>query len=51
MRWFIFKSPKLAGDQPLEVFHYEPPQYIIQLRAVKYGSIVVISEEELNKNV
>jgi hypothetical protein len=47
MRYFIFKSPRKPGDQPLETLAYEPGEFTISNKAVKYGPIVVISEEAI----
>lgn len=48
MNWYIYRSPKKAGDAPLEVLPYEPNDFIAGIKAQKYGSIVFISEEQLN---
>lgn len=50
MKYYIFKTPKLPSDKPLEVLNSEPLDYLIQQKALKYGSIVVISEEELERS-
>ena len=51
MKYFIFKSPRKKGDTPLEVLNYEPQEFIIEAKAMKYGSVEVVSEEKLaNEN-
>lgn len=49
MKWFVYKQPRKKEDFPIETFMYEPPQIIIEQRAVKYGPIVVLSEEYVLK--
>ena len=49
MKYFIFKSPRKPGDTPLEVLSYEPSQFIIEMKAKKYQSIIIIFEEDLKK--
>ena len=48
MRWFIYRSPRRFGDMALETMSFEPTEFIIQQKAVRYGPIIVISEEELS---
>lgn len=47
MKYFIFKAPLNTKDTPLEELNYEPNDFIIQQKAMKYGAIVVCSEEDL----
>lgn len=47
MRHFIFKSPRRPGDRHLEELSYEPTEFIIEQKALKYGNIVIVSEEEI----
>lgn len=45
MNWYIFRAPYTPGAVPLEQLTFEPPQYLIELRAMKYGSIEIMNEE------
>jgi hypothetical protein len=47
MMWYVYKSPRRFGELALETLNYEPTDFIIRQKAMKYGPIVVISEEEL----
>ena len=49
MKWFVFKTPRKHGDRPVEVKEYEPMVTQIELYAQRYGPIVVVSEEQLDK--
>jgi len=46
MKWFIYKTPKLQGDKPVMTLNYPPNDFIIEQYAMKFGPIVVISDEE-----
>lgn len=49
MTYYIFKSPRKKGDRHLETLRYEPNDFIVQQKAVKYGPIIIISETELQE--
>lgn len=49
MNFYIFKSPHKKGVKPLEVLTYEPPDYIVRLRALKYGSIEIMNDDKLKE--
>lgn len=49
MKYHIFKAPLNVNDIPLETLNYEPNEQIIELKAMKYGSIVICSEEDLKQ--
>lgn len=48
MKYYIFRQPRKEGDEPIETLNYMS-DIIIQQRALKYGNIVVVSEEDLKK--
>lgn len=47
MKYYIFKSPRKQGAQPLETLNSEPLDYLIAQKSIKYGPIIIVSEEEL----
>lgn len=53
MNYYIFKNPYKKGDMPLEKLTYEPDDFMIGQKAVKYGTIIVISEKDwiIKKNI
>lgn len=51
MNYSIFKTPRKKGDRPLETMSYEPNDFIIEQKAMKYGPIVILTEEELRKEL
>ena len=49
MKWLIFKTPIKPGDQPVETLTFEPTEFLIQQKALKYQSIQILSEEDWEK--
>ena len=47
MRYFIYKTPREKGDRPLETHNSEPSQSLIEIKAMRFGPIVIVSEEQL----
>lgn len=47
MKHYIYKSPYKPGDTPIEIMKWEPNDFIVGLKAKKYGSIEIISEEDV----
>ena len=49
MKYFIFKAPYKKGDSALEEMGFEPSEFLIGMKAQKYGSVVIMSEEDVKK--
>jgi hypothetical protein len=51
MKWLIFKSPRKPTDRAIKELDYEPNEIIMQSLAVKFGNIILVTDEELLKEV
>jgi chromosome segregation ATPase len=51
MRWFIFQAPRKKGDQIIKEINFEPNEIMLQSLAMKYGNIILVTDEELLKEV
>lgn len=49
MKYLVFKSPRKPTDRAVKELAYEPNEIIVQSLAMRYGNIVVLSEEDLKK--
>lgn len=49
MMYYIFKAPRKPGAHWIEQLHYEPSDFIIQQKSVKYGPIEIYDENELKE--
>lgn len=47
MTWFLFKAPHVRGEMPIQTFREEPPTYLVELKAMEFGSIVVMDDAAL----
>jgi len=45
MKYYFFKAPRKPGDQPIEEVTYEPNEFIIGQKAMKYGAVIVLDEK------
>lgn len=50
-KWHIFKTPRKKGDMPIETTNYEPLSYLLQQKAMKYGPVIVITQEQLDEEI
>lgn len=48
MKYFVFKNPYKKGDIPLKECSYDPTPLVDSL-VLKYGSICILSEEDLKE--
>lgn len=49
MTYYIFKAPFKQGDMPVEKIAFEPSDFLIQQKAMKYGAVVVMNDDELKR--
>jgi 3'-phosphoadenosine 5'-phosphosulfate (PAPS) 3'-phosphatase len=51
MKWLVFQSPRKPTDRAIKELDYEPNEFIMQCLAMKFGNILVLSEEDLLKEL
>lgn len=49
MKYFVFKTPRKKTDRPLEEISYLLNDFLIELKALKYGPIEILNEDQLKK--
>lgn len=47
MKHYIFKAPRHKGDKPLETHSSEISPALLEMRAMRLGPIIMVSEEQL----
>lgn len=51
MKWLVFKSPRKPTDRAIKELDFEPNEIIMQSLAMKFGNILVFSEQDLEKEL
>lgn len=49
MMYYIFKAPRRPKAHWIEQLHFEPSDFMLQQKSVKYGPIEIYDENELRE--
>lgn len=45
-KWKVYKTPVKEGDEPVQVYTYEPNEVIVQQLAMKHGGVKIVEVDE-----